>query len=77
MIQYNMRNRGAYEYDKFVLNVLQLFNDITLMDINEFIKNNENYISLTEENKSVNELYDKINLMESEINSILKSRKQV
>ena len=77
MIQYNMRNRGAYEYDKFVLNVLQLFNDITLMDINEFIKNNENYISLTEENKSVNELYDKINLMESEINSIFKSRKQV
>ena len=76
MIQYNMRNRGAYEYDKFVLNVLQLFNDITLMDINEFIKNNENYISLTEENKSVNELYDKINLMESEINSIFKSRKQ-
>lgn len=28
MITYNMRYRGSYEYDKFVLNILQFHNEV-------------------------------------------------
>lgn len=32
MILYNVRHRGPYEYDKFVLNIFQLCNDITMLE---------------------------------------------
>jgi len=32
MILYNFRHRGPYEYDKFVLNILQLHNEIALLE---------------------------------------------
>lgn len=32
MILYNFRHRGPYEYDKFVLNILQLHNEIVLLE---------------------------------------------
>ena len=32
MILYNIRNRGPYEYDKFVLNFLQMKNEIDLAE---------------------------------------------
>jgi hypothetical protein len=32
MILYNFRHRGPYEYDKFVLNILQLHNEIILLE---------------------------------------------
>lgn len=31
MIVYNMRHRGPYEYDKFVLNVMQFHNEVNTM----------------------------------------------
>jgi hypothetical protein len=32
MILYNFRHCGPYEYDKFVLNILQLHNEIVLLE---------------------------------------------
>lgn len=32
MILYNFRHRGPYEYDKFILNILQLHNEIVLLE---------------------------------------------
>lgn len=32
MILYNVRHRGPYEYDKFVLNIFQLYNDIAMLE---------------------------------------------
>ena len=58
MITYNMRYRGAYEYDKFVLNVLQFLN--LTKDISDKInKEKKDGISLYEEllNKHINFLY--------------------
>lgn len=31
MITYNMRYRGPYEYDKFILNMMQFHNEINAM----------------------------------------------
>ena len=58
MITYNMRYRGAYEYDKFVLNVFQFLN--LTKDISDKInKEKKDGISLYEEllNKHINFLY--------------------
>lgn len=58
MITYNMRYRGAYEYDKFVLNVFQFLN--LTKDISDKInKEKKDDISLYEEqlNKHINFLY--------------------
>ena len=55
MITYNMRYRGAYEYDKFVLNVFQFLN--LTKDISDKInKEKKDGISLYEEqlNKHIN-----------------------
>lgn len=58
MITYNMRYRGTYEYDKFVLNVFQFLN--LTKDISDKInKEKKDGISLYEEqlNKHINFLY--------------------
>lgn len=34
MILYNFRHRGPYEYDKFILNIFQLCNEISLLEQN-------------------------------------------
>lgn len=52
MIHYNMRYRGAYEYDKFVLNILQYANEA-----NEFIGD----ITKLQEFQTIKALYDEIN----------------
>lgn len=58
MITYNMRYRGAYEYDKFVLNVFQFLN--LTKDISDKInKEKKDSILLYEEqlNKHIKFLY--------------------
>lgn len=58
MITYNMRYRGAYEYDKFVLNILQFLN--LTKDISDKInKEKKDSISSYEEllNEHINFLY--------------------
>lgn len=32
MILYNMRHRGPFEYDKFTLNIFQLFNEVKILE---------------------------------------------
>ena len=32
MILYNFRHRGPHEYDKFILNVMQLHNEVALLE---------------------------------------------
>lgn len=58
MILYNMRYRGPYEYDKFVLNVLQIANAINLTEINELKDNNEKLDALIAIEKSINSIYN-------------------
>ena len=57
MILYNMRNRGPFEYDKFVLIVLQLYNAINLAEINELNLTNEQIKSLSEIQELINNYY--------------------
>lgn len=59
MILYNMRNRGPYEYDKFVLNTLQISNAILLSETNELKANEEKQDSLRAIEKSINDTYTK------------------
>lgn len=56
MIQYNFPYRGSFEYDKFVLNILQLHNEIVMLqgeafrstdvDIKKFNELADNYQKL-------------------------------
>lgn len=56
MIYYNMRYRGAYEYDKFVLNTLQYSNMVNgLIDELEKDVDYENLKSIHQE---INQLYN-------------------
>ncbi len=54
MIHYNMRYRGAYEYDKFVLNILQYANDA-----NEFIGD----MTKLQDFETLKVLYDEVNAL--------------
>lgn len=57
MIHYNMRYRGPYEYDKFVLNILQYSNDA-----NDFLDDFENvqaFKTIKELKNIVDDLYNK------------------
>lgn len=55
MILYNMRYRGPLEYDKFVLNTLQFYNEVSVMLQTEFGSGNE----------------DSLAAIQSEVNSVL------
>lgn len=67
MITYNIRYRGAFEYDKFILNIYQLYNEIkrinknfndnTIIKIQDKAKElNTIFNELTKENNSLEEL---------------------
>lgn len=60
MILYNMRHRGPYEYDKFVLNILQIANSINLTEINELEDNKEKLDSLKAIQNNIDTIYNKI-----------------
>lgn len=57
MILYNMRYRGPYEYDKFVLNTLQISNAILLSETNELKSNIEKKDALCSIEKSIDDVY--------------------
>lgn len=57
MILYNMRHRGPYEYDKFVLNILQIYNGINLAETNEMYDNAQKRDSLKAIENSINEIH--------------------
>jgi len=60
MILYNMRYRGPYEYEKFILNVFQYHNEILRMkkELNE--KNEQNITELTEKLDKLREKVDEL-----------------
>lgn len=60
MILYNMRNRGAYEYDKFTLNILQISNAVTLSELHELTNNEINKDTLLKTQKNINDIYDSL-----------------
>lgn len=60
MIIYNMRYRGPYEYDKTILNVLQFHNEV--LDMKD---------KLEKEDCGLNELQTRIDLMNTQIESIV------
>lgn len=72
MILYNMRNRGPFEYDKFVLNILQLYNAINLAEINELKITNDQVKSLTEIKDTINTYYTDLLKLSNEINKKIK-----
>ena len=43
MILYNIRHRGPYEYDKFVLNILQTYNEVKRL-LDSFEKNSNSQL---------------------------------
>ena len=57
MIHYNMRYRGPYEYEKFILNVLQYSNNAH--DISSEVNELEQYETLKEIQDNVTDLYNK------------------
>lgn len=58
MIHYNMRYRGPYEYEKFVLNVLQYSN--IAHDFTSEIDSIKDYQTLKEIEATVTDLFNKI-----------------
>lgn len=57
MIHYNMRYRGPYEYEKFVLNILQYSNLVT--DFSNDANELDTWKTLKEIEAEVNKLFDK------------------
>lgn len=57
MIHYNMRYRGPYEYEKFILNVLQYSNNAH--DFTSELNGLQEYETLKELYDTVTELYNK------------------
>lgn len=57
MIHYNMRYRGPYEYEKFILNVLQYSNNSH--DFSSEVNGLEEYETLKEIQDNVTDLYNK------------------
>ena len=57
MIHYNMRYRGPYEYEKFILNVLQYSNNAH--DFSSEVNGLEEYETLQEIQDNVTDLYNK------------------
>lgn len=55
MILYNYRYRGPYEYDKFVNNILQFFNEAKLLE-SKLVKSN--YGQLRQEIEELNDIID-------------------
>ena len=58
MINYNIRYRGPYEYDKFILNIFQYSNAI--YDFEYDLSNKEAYTTINELKDTVDALFDQI-----------------
>lgn len=57
MIHYNMRYRGPYEYEKFILNVLQYSNNAH--DFSSELNGLQEYETLKELHDTITDLYNK------------------
>lgn len=59
MILYNMRERGPFEYDKFVLNVFNIYNTIMLEENTEFKTNSKEYQNLLKIKETLDTYFNK------------------
>ncbi|MDY6153197.1 MAG: hypothetical protein SPI06_07280 [Terrisporobacter sp.] len=59
MILYNMRERGPFEYDKFVLNVFNIYNTIMLEENTEFKTNSKEYQNLLNIKETLDTYFNK------------------
>jgi hypothetical protein len=55
MILYHFRHRGPMEYEKFVLDILQLYNEVTEVLANDIDNDSEN--TLSDIHRQINDIY--------------------
>ena len=58
MINYNMRYRGPYEYDKFILNIFQYSNAI--YDFENDLSENSTFDTINSMRESVDDIFNQI-----------------
>lgn len=58
MINYNMRYRGPYEYDKFILNIFQYSNAI--YDFENDLSENSTYNTINSMRETVDDLFNQV-----------------
>ena len=68
MILYNMRYRGPFEYDKFVLNIFQIHNEVKIL-VRKFNENEEG--NLLDIYKDINQIYESLTDKDSDGMKIL------
>ena len=58
MINYNMRYRGPYEYDKFILNIFQYSNAI--YDFENDLSENSTFDTINSMRETVDDLFNQV-----------------
>lgn len=74
MILYNIRKRGPYEYDKFILNTFQLMNEVKRMERN--IEENDTS-ELMQQAKVLDALFESDTQVESQLHKLLLVRERM
>lgn len=74
MILYNIRKRGPYEYDKFILNTFQLINEVKRMERN--IEENDTS-ELMQQAKVLDTLFESDTQVESQLHKLLLVRERM
>lgn len=68
MILYNIRHRGPYEYDKFVLNIMQTYNEVKrLLDSFNINSNSK----LMEKKKAIDTYMDEMSDVDGVLEELL------
>lgn len=74
MILYNIRYRGPYEYDKFILNIFQLNNEIKRLQ-KEF--NDTSLSQLLLKQKELNDIFNELTKEDNELDRLLSIRERL
>lgn len=68
MILYNIRHRGPYEYDKFVLNIMQTYNEVKRL-LDSFNINSSS--KLMEKKKAIDTYMDEMSDVDGVLEELL------
>ena len=74
MILYNIRYRGPYEYDKFILNIFQLNNEIKRLQ-KEF--NDTSLSQLLLKQKELNDIFNELTKEDNELDRLLSTKERL
>lgn len=74
MILYNIRYRGPYEYDKFILNIFQLNNEIKRLQ-KEF--NDTSLSQLLLKQKELNDIFNELTKEDNELDKLLSIKERL